>query len=382
MGNSLTGYHVRHSSQGAVAAALREIVSAHACVTRPVADWVSAYDEVSERQDTKELRRIALGLSSRLGAQVVAVLLQDSDILLYLLCEDARLVDEYDSCPDYFGDVDEDEQKRTRGRPEVLQRFCRADVTLDQLSRVLDRNREFTFEEERLEELAGLLGIKKSRFCRGFNDGRTGLFVTGNGYDPIPERLVEAIEAKDFSRVRALLAQGAPVDVTVPGRGSPLLTGVSKQVGPALVEVLLEAGARDTRALLCCFDAETARLLLAHGRNVNLKDENGKTALWNAVTWAPLAVGEPAALRLVEVLLEAGAEVGGRYEIQYLVPRRKERGLTVLMYAASGGHAELVKALLAAGADPDVRLEDGRTAADIAEAKGRKEVVRLLRERG
>jgi ankyrin repeat protein len=55
------------------------------------------------------------------------------------------------------------------------------------------------------------------------------------------------------------------------------------------------------------------------------------------------------------LLLEAGAEVNARCHA----------GKTALMYA-SYGEIDLVGALLAAGADPDIRNNDGETALNMA----------------
>lgn len=53
-----------------------------------------------------------------------------------------------------------------------------------------------------------------------------------------------------------------------------------------------------------------------------------------------------------------------------------------LAQAAGRGSVAEVKALLAAGADPDARDRLGRTPLDIAERAGQAEIARLLRERG
>ncbi|HOB72379.1 MAG TPA: ankyrin repeat domain-containing protein, partial [bacterium] len=49
---------------------------------------------------------------------------------------------------------------------------------------------------------------------------------------------------------------------------------------------------------------------------------------------------------------------------------RDDYGNTALMYAAGMGLGDLVKTLLEKGADKNIKRKDGRTALDIAKAKG------------
>jgi adenosylhomocysteine nucleosidase len=80
-----------------------------------------------------------------------------------------------------------------------------------------------------------------------------------------------------------------------------------------------------------------------------------------------------AAGRSVEIcraLLAAGADVNAR----------QHGGFTPLHEAAQQGDDEKVELFLSAGADPMLRAEDGRTAADLAEAAGHVDVANRLRE--
>ena len=54
------------------------------------------------------------------------------------------------------------------------------------------------------------------------------------------------------------------------------------------------------------------------------------------------------------------------------------RGMTPLMWAAAGGHTELVRQLLERAASPDRRANDGSTALMLASANGFTEIVRAL----
>lgn len=53
-------------------------------------------------------------------------------------------------------------------------------------------------------------------------------------------------------------------------------------------------------------------------------------------------------------------------------------GNTALHYAAEKGHADVVKELLARGADPSAANDEGKTAADLARAVGNSDVAKVL----
>jgi len=53
-------------------------------------------------------------------------------------------------------------------------------------------------------------------------------------------------------------------------------------------------------------------------------------------------------------------------------------GTTALMSAAANGSMEFVQMLLAAGADPKLKMTDGKTAADFARARGHEAVAKRL----
>jgi len=109
---------------------------------------------------------------------------------------------------------------------------------------------------------------------------------------------------------------------------------------------------------------EAARVLLEHGADVGA---------WTRNAFANQPLHAAAAGRHIEVcrvLVAAGADVDAR----------QHGGFTPLHEAAQHGDIELVELLLSAGADPAVTEDEGRTAADLADAAGHPDAAARLRE--
>ncbi len=152
--------------------------------------------------------------------------------------------------------------------------------------------------------------------------------------------------------------------------------------------------------------ADVVEILLQHGANPDLRDQDGRTALsWAAgegrlasvrvlleyeadanlsdrenVTPLMLAArsGYP---RIVEALVEHGANVnavdGASQEDRYR-PLEEKQGNTALILAARGGHESIVEYLLDHGALPSIRTASGENAAEVAHRFGHLQVARLL----
>lgn len=109
-------------------------------------------------------------------------------------------------------------------------------------------------------------------------------------------------------------------------------------------------------------DLALVEQLIASGVDVEARDSNGDVPLGIAVD---LGYGE-----IVKALLEAGAypELGN--------------WTTPLEAAVIQGNIEMIQSLIQAGADVNLRLEQGGTALMSAAVKGNLEVVKLLIETG
>jgi ankyrin repeat protein len=114
-------------------------------------------------------------------------------------------------------------------------------------------------------------------------------------------------------------------------------------------------------------DLAQVQRLLAAGTDVNTRDENGWSALMHACYNAELKRGFA---DVVQALIDAGADIEA--PIGY--------GVRPLMLAAGYGETAVVEALLKAGADVQAKNEGGYTALMMVKQKHYVDVVNLLHE--
>ena len=214
----------------------------------------------------------------------------------------------------------------------------------------------------------------------------------------VSEELFAAIEAGDEDRVRAIVAARPQLASARDGAGLSALLAARYRNQLGMVDVLLAAGPE--------LDVFEAAALGRTDRLAELLDRDPSAA--DAVAadgFRPLQLaaffGQPAAARL---LVERGADLdavsgnqaglralhsavaGRHHEIVTLLldagadpGPRQLGGFTPLMAAALHGDEPMVAALLAAGAEPTARSDDGTDAADLAERGGHPELAARLR---
>ena len=119
------------------------------------------------------------------------------------------------------------------------------------------------------------------------------------------------------------------------------------------------------RAAFVC-DFVQVRELLAQGANANVRDEDLRTPLHQAVLGS--SVG------LVGLLIEAGADLNAK----------DSQGFTPLHFAAQEYLPEIARILVGKGADVNARDEDGNSPLwrAVFSSAGRDEVARFLLESG
>jgi hypothetical protein len=128
--------------------------------------WVTIYDEQCEEGDS-DPAEFAAQLSGQIGTLAFLVTVHDDDILYFDVFDQGAQVDEYDSCPNYFSEEDDDDGDigflpPEGGDPELLCRAfgCTDRPALEEALYTQDQeSRLWIFASERHRALAGLLGL-------------------------------------------------------------------------------------------------------------------------------------------------------------------------------------------------------------------------------
>lgn len=330
MGVFFTNYHVRKVGTAACAKVLTTLISSRALVTNSKNGWTTVYDERSDSQDIEVLRALAKGLSSKLKTAVIAVMVHDSDIFVYLIYENGELIDQFDSKPDYFGPVSKAQKKEWRGDFAKLLPYAKRRASAQDFRRFAEK--EMVFEEERAGEFSRLLGIDPSRAKTGFKyvqETKHKLtLVYAKGHSEDQAQLVQAVSRGDVAKVKELLEKG-----TRPHQ--------KDRFGEPLLVITGRRG-----------NSEIARHLIAHGADPFAQFSVGGDALWSAA-----AHGHE---EIVAQLLE---KTKGN-------PKLASSLRTALAAAVMAGHTPIVRNLIGAGADVNAPTPWGQPVLTLASIRG------------
>ena len=174
-----------------------------------------------------------------------------------------------------------------------------------------------------------------------------GAWVTASALTPAEQALMESAYLGKLEEVKRLVSEGAAADAVDAEKRTALMWAAFNGHA-SVVGYLLEKGAK-----------------------LEARDGNGRTALMYSSS-GPFQ-------DTVELLMQKGAEVNVQGELE---------GFTALMTAAAGsgmyhhpaaeGQLEVVRLLLAYGADPELQDKDDDTAETFARQNGHSAVIDLL----
>lgn len=164
-GASFGSIHVQTDDGAAVERAVRQFVprlpggSRGSVVSQPRDGWIAVHDELCDREPSL-LRRLARELSDRMGAVVIALGVEDGEVVRYILLERGRVVDEYLSVPEYHGALPPGEVVSLSANPTLLARLTGADPDrIRAIARTARTPSELPPAPELLGELADVLGL-------------------------------------------------------------------------------------------------------------------------------------------------------------------------------------------------------------------------------
>ena len=165
---SFGSIHVQTDDVDGVVRAVRQFVprlpggSRGSAVLQPLDGWTSAYDELTDREP-EMLRRLAREISDRMGAFVLAMGVEEGRVVRYVALERGRVVDEYLSVPEYYGQLPPGEVIALGANPRLMGRLTGADADAVRATARTGRSpEELPPAAELLAELARLFGVPQA----------------------------------------------------------------------------------------------------------------------------------------------------------------------------------------------------------------------------
>ncbi len=159
MGAFYGSVYFRTENRDTVRSILEEVARKRGCrflLGPALRGWVAAYPEMHGQDE-----RVAKAAAKPFAGEALYVLVHDSDIFAYTYFRDGKVVDEYNSCPDYFGEAAPRARARTRGRPERLAHLLAPGKTVADLEQLLcpEKAGGTLFADDLLQTFADLLGL-------------------------------------------------------------------------------------------------------------------------------------------------------------------------------------------------------------------------------
>lgn len=184
-------------------------------------------------------------------------------------------------------------------------------------------------------------------------------------------QLIRAVANNDLTMAADAIANAANVDARN-GRGQPVVVAATKSNRVRMTRLLLEAGAdpnsqddiQDSAFLYAGAEGlnEILKLTLKYGADVKSTNRFDGTAL--------IPASEHGYVETVRILIDAGVPVNHVNNLSWTALHE-----AIVLGDGSKDHVEVVRLLLAAGADPSIPDGDGVLPRDLAAQRGYQDIV-------
>ncbi len=135
MGGFYDSIHIRSESSDYIRNVLADISKREGYkffMSKPINGWIGVFP------DNYGQVPLADAIANMVNYDVLRLVVHDDDVFCYWYYRDGKLVDEYNSCPDYFGEkVPNKERKRLKGRPEVFAKLVDGKKIIDEIRKIL-----------------------------------------------------------------------------------------------------------------------------------------------------------------------------------------------------------------------------------------------------
>ena len=195
--------------------------------------------------------------------------------------------------------------------------------------------------------------------------------------------LIEKVMYGDIQGLEEAIANGADVNAADDTYGSTALIMACSYGYMDIAKILVDAGAdvnmqehylgNSALTAAASVSQDLVEYLLQHGADPQATLNDGTSAFTLSVVGV---LSESVSLDLPALFLSLGAN------IDEAPTSGGAEGYTCLMMSARNNHMELVKFLLAEGADIHARASDGETALSLAEKDGHKDMASFLMTSG
>ncbi len=187
MGGHLMNIQVKANSKNKISEALGKNGVTLTKVFPPKNGWVTICLNHREIDEEERFPEMVKDLSQELKTTVWGFLVHSSSMLIFYLFDKGSFIAKFNSSPDYFGAVSAKVRKDFSPNLKLIKKYCRATVKTEKLNFILKQSTpeddlkalendltldsiDFFQEEDRLQELAKLIGINRKAVLTSWDD--------------------------------------------------------------------------------------------------------------------------------------------------------------------------------------------------------------------